>query len=200
MPFILFTVEGTGNDLPLAWWQNRSTSFDEDKGEKAYQVHNCFGNSEWGLFACSQPGIDENFVRFISLYPIIKLPNSKQPVLKDSIASERIYRIRIPGMYSLFPSATENNGTAVLICPGGGCERLAYNISGTQLAKWFNSIAISAFVLKYRFPNSSDLVRRANGPLQDVGRALKLIRKNAEHKYLLQRLLRPLFMLLMISR
>ena len=107
------------------------------------------------------------------------MPNSKGLKLKDSIANERIYQVGTPGMYAFFPSSTENRGAAVLICPGGGYERLAYVISGTQLAKWFNSIGISAFVLNYRLPNSPDLVQREIGPLQDAQRAIKLIRKNA---------------------
>lgn len=121
----------------------------------------------------------EKFAQFIPLYPKGKMPNTKGLNLKDSIANERIYRVGTPGMYAFFPSSTENKGAAVLICPGGGYERLAYVISGTQLAKWFNSIGISAFVLNYRLPNSPDLVHREQGPLQDAQRAIKIIRANA---------------------
>jgi acetyl esterase/lipase len=121
----------------------------------------------------------EKLAEFIPLYPKGKLPNSKGLNLKDSIANERIYRVGIPGMYAFFPSATENKGAAVIICPGGGYERLAYVISGTQLAKWFNAIGVSAFVLNYRLPNSPDLKQKEIRPLQDAQRALKLIRANA---------------------
>jgi acetyl esterase/lipase len=121
----------------------------------------------------------EKFAEFIPLYPTGKMPNSKGMNLRDSIANERIYRVGTPGMYAFFPSSAENKGAAVLICPGGGYERLAYVVSGTQLAKWFNSIGVSAFVLNYRLPNSPDLVHREVGPLQDAQRAIKLIRKNA---------------------
>lgn len=121
----------------------------------------------------------EKFAEFIPLYPQGKMPNSRGLNLKDSIANERIYRVGTPGIYAFFPSSTENKGAAVLICPGGGYERLAYVISGTQLAKWFNTIGISAFVLNYRLPNSPDLVQREIGPLQDAQRAIKIIRANA---------------------
>jgi len=70
---------------------------------------------------------------FIPLWPNGKMPNSKGMQLKDSIANERIYRVGTPGMYAFFPSQQENKGAAVVICPGGGYERLAYIISGTQL-------------------------------------------------------------------
>jgi acetyl esterase/lipase len=121
----------------------------------------------------------EKFAEFIPLYPSGKMPNSKGMRLTDSIANERIYQVGTPGMYAFFPSSTENKGAAVVICPGGGYERLAYVISGTQLAKWFNAIGISAFVLNYRLPNSPDLVERQLGPIQDAQRAIKIVRQNA---------------------
>ncbi|GAB4024156.1 alpha/beta hydrolase [Spirosoma koreense] len=116
---------------------------------------------------------------FMPLWPSGKMPNSKGMVLTDSIANERIYRVGTPGMYTFFPSAQENKGAAVVICPGGGYERLAYVISGWQLAKWFNTMGISAFVLNYRLPTSPDLKQRELGPLQDAQRAIRLIRSNA---------------------
>jgi acetyl esterase/lipase len=76
-------------------------------------------------------------------------------------------------------SQAENKGAAVLICPGGGYERLAYVTSGTQIAKWFNTFGVSAFVLDYRLPNSADLVTNEIGPLQDAQRALRIIRSHA---------------------
>lgn len=116
---------------------------------------------------------------FIPLWPEKKMPNSKGLRLKDSIANERIYRVGKPGMYAFFTSAQERCGAAVLICPGGGYERLAYIVSGLQLARWFNTLGIDAFVLNYRLPNSPDLKEREKGPLQDAQRALKIITANA---------------------
>jgi acetyl esterase/lipase len=116
---------------------------------------------------------------FIPLWPEGKMPNSKGLHLKDSIANERIYRVGTPGMYAFFTSKQENKEAAVIICPGGGYERLAYVISGLQLAKWFNTIGINAFVLNYRLPVQADLKERWNGPLQDAQRAARLIRANA---------------------
>lgn len=121
----------------------------------------------------------EKFAAFIPLWPKGKMPNSKGMALQDSIANERIYQVGTPGMYAFFPGTQENKGAAVVICPGGGYERLAYVISGIQLAKWFNALGVSAFVLNYRLPNSPDLKQRETGPLQDAQRAIKIIRANA---------------------
>jgi acetyl esterase/lipase len=117
--------------------------------------------------------------QFIPIWPEGKMPNSKGLQLKDNIANERIYQVGTPGMYAFFPGKAENKGTAVVICPGGGYERLAYIISGFQLAKWFNTLGISAFVLNYRLPNSPDLQQREIGPLQDGQRAIRYIKAHA---------------------
>lgn len=116
---------------------------------------------------------------FIPLWPAGKIPNSKGLHLTDSISNERIYRVGTPGMYAFFTSKQENKGAAVIICPGGGYERLAYVVSGLQLAKWFNTIGISAFVLNYRLPGSPDIKLRNIAPLQDAQRAMRIIRANA---------------------
>jgi acetyl esterase/lipase len=116
---------------------------------------------------------------FIEIWPKDHIPNSKHLKLTDSIANERIYRVMNPGMYAFFPGKQENKGAAVVICPGGGYERLAYVISGLQLAKWFNTMGVTAFVLNYRLPNSPDLVHREIGPLMDAQRAIRYIRANA---------------------
>ncbi|CAN5552818.1 hypothetical protein BH18ACI1_BH18ACI1_15370 [soil metagenome] len=117
---------------------------------------------------------------FIPLWEKGKMPNSKGMELKDDIRDERIYQVGSPGFYAFFPSRQENKGAAILICPGGGYGHLAYQISGTQLAKWFNTLGISAFVLNYRLPNSPDLKQREIAPLQDAERAMRIIRANAE--------------------
>jgi len=116
---------------------------------------------------------------FIPIWEKGKMPNSKGLDLKDDIRNERIYQVGTPGFYAFFPSNQDNKGAAVLICPGGGYERLAYLVAGHQFAKWFNSIGVSAFVLNYRLPTSPDLKQREAAPLQDAERAMRVIRANS---------------------
>jgi acetyl esterase/lipase len=116
---------------------------------------------------------------FIPLWQEGKMPNSKGIKVKDSIVNERIYRISTPGIYSFFPSKDDNSGAAVMIFPGGGYSHITLNLSGFQLAKWFNTIGMSAFVVAYRLPNSPDLINRELGPQQDAKRALQIVRANA---------------------
>jgi acetyl esterase/lipase len=117
---------------------------------------------------------------FIPLWPKGTIPNSNGCIMEDSIANDRIYKVGVPGMWAFFPSVQENKGTAVIICPGGGYQRLAYNASGLQIAKWFNTFGVNAFVLKYRLPNTPHLQNRQIVPLQDAQRAMRIIRANAQ--------------------
>lgn len=71
--------------------------------------------------------------------------------------------------------APDPNGAAVLVCPGGGYVNLAMDHEGRQIAAWFNSFGVSAFVLKYR------LAPRYRHPamLDDARRAITIIRARA---------------------
>ncbi|HEX3398482.1 MAG TPA: alpha/beta hydrolase [Steroidobacteraceae bacterium] len=42
------------------------------------------------------------------------------------------------------------NGTALIVCPGGGYFGLMFNYEGTDLAEWLSARGVTAFVLKYR--------------------------------------------------
>lgn len=82
-------------------------------------------------------------------------------------------------MHAFFPSREENTGAAVLVFPGGGYHHLTYDLGGYQIAKWFNTIGVTAFVVNYRLPNSPDVQNRQNVPLQDAQRAMRIVRAHA---------------------
>jgi len=67
------------------------------------------------------------------------------------------------------------SGTAVVVCPGGGYLHLSMDKEGYQVAKWLNTIGVSAFVLQYR------LGPRYRHPveLQDAQRAIRMVRSRA---------------------
>lgn len=54
---------------------------------------------------------------------------------------------------SFFPASGRGPHPAVLVCPGGGYEILAWNHEGRDICGWLNSIGFSAFLLKYRCPD-----------------------------------------------
>jgi acetyl esterase/lipase len=118
----------------------------------------------------------QQLVSQIYLWDKGKMPNSKGMHLTDSIANERQFVVANPNIEVYTPSKEENRGFAVLVIPGGGYARLAHVVSGSQIAKFINSIGGTAFVLKYRLPVSPDLKQREIGPLQDGQRAIKMMR------------------------
>ncbi|MBS1511830.1 MAG: alpha/beta hydrolase [Bacteroidetes bacterium] len=117
--------------------------------------------------------------QFIPLWPDGKKPNTNHIPVKDSLFNERIWKVATPGIYVLPVAKADNTGTSVLICPGGGYERVSYIYNGFNFAKWFNSIGVNVFVLIYRLPNQPDLTQRELAPLQDAQRAIRYIRANA---------------------
>jgi len=54
------------------------------------------------------------------------------------------------------PAAGTANGSAVVICPGGGFMALSINSEGVDVAKWLASRGMTAFVLRYRLAHTGD--------------------------------------------
>jgi acetyl esterase/lipase len=94
-----------------------------------------------------------------------------EPVGEDNIL--RISEVTDPSVEVFLPEVSKRNNAAVVVCPGGGYRILAYNLEGTEIASWLNSKGYTAFVLKYRVPDKKE------GALQDVQRALRVVKYNA---------------------
>lgn len=80
-----------------------------------------------------------------------------------------------PWMWAYPADKATANGTAIVVCPGGGYGAHAVDHEGTQIARWLNSFGVSAYVLKYRLGSRY----RHPAPMQDVQRALQTVRANA---------------------
>jgi acetyl esterase/lipase len=92
----------------------------------------------------------------------------------ERLEDGRIANVHVPTL-TYFPAPKETaNGTAVIICPGGGYTRLSVTKEGTTAAAWLNSLGVSAFVLKYRLGEYGH-----PAPLRDVLRAVRLVRSRA---------------------
>ena len=115
----------------------------------------------------------------ITLWPKGQMPNSKGLSIKTEEKDGRIVQIKEPELFAFLPPIEERKPMAVIVIPGGGYYKLTYNLGGYQIAKWFNTLGISAFVLNYRLPISPDVKQREIAPLQDIQAAIKYIRKNA---------------------
>src|SRR3979409_17823 len=93
---------------------------------------------------------------------VIPLYQGEIPGLKKIINEEkselgtdgilRISKVTIPTL-TVYKPAKQKSGAAVIICPGGGYSILAAGHEGADVAKRFNDMGITAFVLKYRLPD-----------------------------------------------
>ncbi|QXP68188.1 alpha/beta hydrolase [Polaribacter sp. AHE13PA] len=119
--------------------------------------------------------------KVVSLWETI--PNSKETSEEEFIEHGdivKISKVKKPTLEIYTPSKRNATDKAVIICPGGGYTMLAYDWEGTEIAKWFNSKGITAFVLKYRLPNSKSIKTPNEAPLQDAQRAMRWVRFNAD--------------------
>ncbi|MFK7736646.1 MAG: alpha/beta hydrolase [Pirellulaceae bacterium] len=97
----------------------------------------------------------------------------------------RLGHVSIP-MVTVFPAPQETNtGAAVIVCPGGGYNILAYDLEGTEVCEWLNSIGVTGVLLKYRVPRPKKTgidpeTKLPIGPLMDAQRSVSLVRSRAK--------------------
>lgn len=111
-----------------------------------------------------------------------QIPNENPGKDEETSNSERVLiikNVRNPTLSVFLPSKEKANGTAVVICPGGGYWVVAAGHEGYDVAKKFNEMGVAAFVLKYRLPDPKVSINPEIAPLQDAQQALRLVRKNA---------------------
>lgn len=97
---------------------------------------------------------------------------STDPALRDRFVAG-VLRPRL-----LVFRAAQPNGTGVIITPGGGYVREVLDKEGFETARWLAARGVSAFVLVYRLPGEGH-AQRADVPLQDAQRAVRLVRGRA---------------------
>lgn len=85
----------------------------------------------------------------------------------------RLTDITNPSFTVFKPEIPNESKAAIIVCPGGGYSILAIDKEGYEVAAWLNSLGYTAFVLQYRVPH------KKQGALQDIQRAIRLVRSNA---------------------
>ncbi len=109
------------------------------------------------------------------------VPNSTTAAreLSDSLSNGVYFRVVQPGLEMYLPDSTTANGTAVIICPGGGYGVIVFDGEGVSTAKKLAHHGVAAFVLKYRLPHDALQTDKSIAPLQDAQQAMKFVRDNA---------------------
>ncbi|RCR71211.1 alpha/beta hydrolase [Larkinella punicea] len=108
------------------------------------------------------------------------VPNAKPSDVKEVKRPDQVVSQVIQPTLTVYqPAKGQANGTAVIICPGGGYGVLVMKREGYDVAEAFNKMGVTAFVLKYRLPNEKTMIDPSVGPLQDAQQALKTVRQRA---------------------
>lgn len=113
----------------------------------------------------------------ISLWPS-EVPGEETPKAKPVVqidqkgVIERLLVVTNPMLEVYQPP--KPNGSAILIFPGGGYNRLAIKKEGYEIAEWLSKLGYTAFVLQYRVPDKQE------GALMDAQRAIRIVRAKAK--------------------
>jgi acetyl esterase/lipase len=82
---------------------------------------------------------------------------------KNMFRTNIVYDVSQPTLTVYAPDPSIANGTAIVICPGGGFHLLSINSEGIDVAKWLVKKGVTCFVLKYRLVHSL-----TGNPAQDM--------------------------------
>jgi acetyl esterase/lipase len=109
-------------------------------------------------------------------------PEADATTAKDPLIAGRrlihLGNVSEPTLTVFKPPADKDTGAAVVVCPGGGYWILAYDLEGSEVCEWLNSIGVTGVLLKYRVPRREGLPPHA-AALQDAQRAFGIVREHA---------------------
>ena len=117
----------------------------------------------------------------ISLYPEgIPCKSDFETVVDYNSTGRTFKKIADPEIWYFPAKQINKNKPAILVMPGGGYFDLWFDKEGVDVAKWLNSVGVTAFVLKYRLPHWESENCRSKVALMDAQRAMRIIRSNSK--------------------
>jgi acetyl esterase/lipase len=119
---------------------------------------------------CSEPKV-------LPIWPGAAPGSEKWTTPEDSISvpadpGKRVRNVSRPTLTVFQPDPAIANGTAVIICPGGAFIRLAVDHEGYAVARWLNTLGITAFVLKYRVLPTDQMDSNDHAVIQSRAKAI----------------------------
>ena len=90
----------------------------------------------------------------------------------------RVTNVSKPSLAVFAPPPGKNTGAAALVFPGGSYVRLAYNLEGTEVCDWLNSLGMTCVLVKYRVPEQGHYPENVED-LEDAQQAMRLTRAHA---------------------
>lgn len=105
-------------------------------------------------------------------------PTTAAPRMVAGKVTVWVTNVSKPSLAVFSPDAAKNNGAAALVFPGGGYVRLAYDVEGTEVCGWLNSIGMTCVLVKYRVPEEGHYPENVED-LEDAQQAMRLTRAHA---------------------
>lgn len=154
----------------------------------------------FGLLSCQERKEDKSETGINSITDSIETDPEEIPIWSKTIPDVELVKgtevyndgmvknVSNPTMTVYSPKG-KNTGVAVIVYPGGGYNKLAINLEGSEICKWLASIGVTGILLKYRVPASGphadDSCKCEKDPikplaLQDAQRSLGLVRARAK--------------------
>jgi acetyl esterase/lipase len=90
----------------------------------------------------------------------------------------RVTNVSKPMLSIYLPPKEKNSGAAALVLPGGAYVRLAWNLEGTEVCDWLNSIGMTCLLVKYRVPETGHYPDNVED-LEDAQQAMRIARSHA---------------------
>jgi acetyl esterase/lipase len=81
-----------------------------------------------------------------------------------------------PSITPFLPEPDKRNGSAVVVCPGGGYGHHAMGHEGQAIAEWLRDRGVAGIVLRYRCGGGKN---QQPAPLEDAQRAIRMVRSRA---------------------
>jgi acetyl esterase/lipase len=103
------------------------------------------------------------------------LPDAKPLDKPEEEKVARVAHVSDPTLSLYLAPADKATGTAVVICPGGAYTILAIEKEGDVIARWFNSVGVTAVVLKNRLKDY-----KQPSPVLDAQQAIRIVREHAK--------------------
>ena len=100
-------------------------------------------------------------------------PTTDADRMKAGKVTIRFTNVSEPSMAIFLPDAAKAIHSGALVFPGGGYDHLAWNIEGTEVCEWLNSLGMACAAVKYRVPEKG---RFPDNPadLEDAQQAMRL--------------------------
>jgi acetyl esterase/lipase len=113
------------------------------------------------------------------------VPDEPRPLGEETVTTGqrhgglRIGVVTQPSVTIVQPRSFASVTPAVLVCPGGGYGSLGVDSGGTDVMAWLNQQGITGVYMKYRVPKRGRDFPMHHQPLQDIQRAVSMIRWRA---------------------